>query len=193
MSARYPTRAMWHAAASLSRMSPTECAQVIAQVASAQALRVNDPRWEQVRDVSREITRGRGNSRPRSGIAGATATARPEFSQIVEAAAAAYCVSPKEVLSRGRPRAVAWARQLAMVLHCEIHRCSPAQIGREFDRDDGTVAFAFRAVKDRWETSPEDRRLISEAREALGLAPWSEPPKCIGAAVPRPTPQPATR
>jgi chromosomal replication initiator protein len=94
--------------------------------------------------------------------------ARITVSDVQEAAARAFGVTPEDMRSPGRAGTLAWARHVAMYLSRELTDATLPAIGREFSRNHTTVIHACRRTAERIASDPEAyetvRRLTAELR-----------------------------
>ncbi len=91
-----------------------------------------------------------------------------EPTQIIRAVAEVFGLSPEELVGRGRSRAVALPRQVAMYLMREEVNASLPQIGEVLGgRDHTTVMYACEKVADMIERDDRLRRQVLQIREHL--------------------------
>lgn len=92
----------------------------------------------------------------------------PRLEYIGTAVARFYCVPAGELAGPSRAADIALARQVAMVLSCELTGLSQSRVGRYFGgRDHGTVAHAIGAVRDRAETNADFATRFADVRLAV--------------------------
>ncbi len=93
-------------------------------------------------------------------------------STIVQAAAAAFDLTPEQLLARDRRPAVSRARKVAMYLARELTSQSLPEIGRGFGgRDHSTVLSAVRSVDAEVHRDPELAMKVESLRKSLVTAP----------------------
>ena len=79
-----------------------------------------------------------------------------------------YDIRMSEMLGRGRPKAIAEARQVAMYLTREMAKLSLVEVGKAFGgRDHGTVIHACKVITARIEQTDEFRSMMSELRSKI--------------------------
>lgn len=79
-----------------------------------------------------------------------------------------YDIRMSEMLGRGRPKAIAEARQVAMYLTREMAKLSLVEVGKAFGgRDHGTVIHACKVISARMEQTDEFRAMMSELRSKI--------------------------
>jgi chromosomal replication initiator protein len=86
---------------------------------------------------------------------------------IAAVVAAYYDVSPRDITSDRKSRAVSRARQVAMYLAYELTPKSLPEIGARFSRDHTTVIYAIRAVQKRMIDDAEVAEDVRILRERL--------------------------
>lgn len=86
---------------------------------------------------------------------------------IVRATSEATELPVLRLLGSTRSRDVAYPRQMAMWMACGLTGAGPAQIGRHFDRDHSTVAYAKQQVGRRLRECPETRELYFAVKKRL--------------------------
>jgi len=90
-------------------------------------------------------------------------------SQLIEAVAISFQLTPADLKGRKRDRETALARQMAMYLMREKTNYSLEQIGKELgDRDHSTVIHACEKIAAALETSPLLKRKTKDIQQALG-------------------------
>lgn len=91
-------------------------------------------------------------------------------SQIIDAVANFFQVTPQDLKSRKRDRETAFARQIAMYLIKEANNCSLTQIGKELgDREPITVSQACKKISSEIEANPELNKEISRLQQEISL------------------------
>ncbi len=88
-------------------------------------------------------------------------------SQIIEAVAKSFQLTPADLKSKKRDRETTLARHLAMYLIRKETKCSLAQIGQELgDRDHSTVIHACESIAASIDTSPYLNRKITDIQQS---------------------------
>jgi chromosomal replication initiator protein len=79
-----------------------------------------------------------------------------------------YDIRMSEMLGRGRPKAIAEARQVAMYLTREMAKLSLVEVGKAFGgRDHGTVIHACKVISARIDQTDEFRSMMSDLRSKI--------------------------
>lgn len=91
-------------------------------------------------------------------------------SQLIEAVASSFHLSPGDLKSRQRDKEITLARQVAMFLIREKTNCSLERIGQDFgNRDHSTVIHACEKIASALESSPLLQRRMAEIKQALSF------------------------
>ncbi|MFC2003259.1 chromosomal replication initiator protein DnaA [Chloroflexota bacterium] len=102
----------------------------------------------------------------------ASKTLKPDSvtpSQVIEAVASSFELTPADLRSRKRDRETALGRQVAMYLIRQKNNCSLDQIGKELGgRDHSTVIHACEKIAISLETSSYLKRKMSDIQQAIG-------------------------
>jgi len=88
--------------------------------------------------------------------------------RIVARVAAIYGVSVKDLMGKGRHKAVTGARHVAMYTVREVTKLSLPQLGKAFGRDHTTVLHACKKVEELLKSDPKLRRTVRELKAELG-------------------------